>query len=45
MMECGAAMMEQEPVQIYLDRPFVYMIVDCKENVPVFIGVVREIEG
>lgn len=45
MMTEGCAFMEQEPIEIYLDRPFVYMIVDCEENVPVFIGVVREIEG
>ena len=45
MMTEGCALMEQEPIEIYLDRPFVYMIVDCEENVPVFIGVVREIEG
>ena len=41
--EC-CAMLEEEPVTIYLDRPFVYMIVDCEENVPVFIGVVRSID-
>lgn len=32
-----------EPIQpkiVYLDRPFVYMIIDCEENLPVFIGTV-----
>lgn len=24
--------------EVYLNRPFVYMIIDCKENIPVFIG-------
>ena len=43
MMAEGCAMIEQEPVQIYLNRPFVYMIVDCENNIPVFIGGVREI--
>lgn len=23
---------------VYLDRPFVYMIVDCEEDIPIFIG-------
>lgn len=28
---------------VHLNRPFVYMIVDCKVNFPVFIGTVTEI--
>lgn len=35
-----------EPVEkriVYLDRPFVYMIIDCQENLPVFIGTVTEL--
>ena len=28
---------------VYLDRPFVYMIIDCQENLPVFIGTVTEL--
>ena len=35
--EC-APLLEHE---VYLSRPFIYMIVDCKENVPVFIGAVK----
>lgn len=27
---------------VYLDRPFVYMIVDCENGVPVFIGTLME---
>ena len=42
-MEAGSEMME-EPAKVYLNRPFVYMIVDCEEMVPVFIGVVRSVE-
>lgn len=34
----------EAPTRIYLDRPFVYMIVDCENNVPVFIGVLRGVE-
>lgn len=37
--EC-AVMMEQE---VYLNRPFVYMIIDCEENVPVFIGALMSL--
>lgn len=29
---------EEEPKVVYLDRPFVYMIVDYEKNVPIFIG-------
>lgn len=29
--------------KVYLDRPFVYMIVDCSENLPVFMGTCMEI--
>lgn len=29
--------------QIYLDRPFVYMILDCQTNTPVFIGTMLDI--
>lgn len=34
--------LRQEIVRITLDRPFVYMIIDCEENLPVFIGTVLE---
>ena len=29
-----------EPKYVYLDRPFIYMIVDNSTNLPVFIGYV-----
>ena len=28
----------EEPKEIILDRPFIYMIVDTEENLPLFIG-------
>ncbi len=28
---------------VYLDGPFVYMIVDCEENVPIFIGTIMHV--
>lgn len=34
---------EKKKVKIYLDKPFVYMIVD-KNNVPLFIGAATELE-
>ena len=32
-------MMEDEIRSVYLDRPFVYMIIDCETKVPVFMGI------
>jgi len=34
--EC--VMIEPEPKQVYLDRPFVYLLIDCETNLPFFIG-------
>ena len=36
----SAAAVEEKPKQVYLDRPFVYMIIDCENNLPLFIGTV-----
>lgn len=33
-----------DPIEITLDRPFVYMITESKTNIPVFIGVVTDIK-
>lgn len=30
--------------QVYLDRPFVYMLIDCENNIPFFIGTAMDIE-
>lgn len=39
---------EEEPVEeikyVYLNKPFLYMIIDCKENLPIFIGTVNSME-
>lgn len=32
-----------EPLKVDLDRPFVYMIIDCNTQLPVFMGVVESI--
>ena len=36
-MNDGAAAEPTEPKEVYLDRPFVYMLVDCENNIPFFI--------
>ena len=38
-----AAVMPKKTVEVKLDRPFVYYIVDCNTNLPIFMGVVTEI--
>lgn len=32
-----------EPKTVYLDRPFVYMVIDCENGLPLFIGTVLDI--
>jgi len=41
---CGASPPPTSPKEVYLDRPFVYMLIDCKNNVPFFIGTVMSVE-
>uniref|UniRef100_UPI004055D659 serpin family protein n=1 Tax=Agathobacter sp. TaxID=2021311 RepID=UPI004055D659 len=38
------AMPETESQQVYLNRPFVYVIIDSKEQLPLFMGTVMSIE-
>lgn len=38
----GAAPMEEEPKRVILDRPFVYMLIDCETNIPFFIGTMMD---
>lgn len=42
-MACGSAMNPEEPKTVYLDRPFVYMLIDCENNVPFFIGTMMDV--
>ena len=42
-MKDGAAAEPTEPKEVYLDRPFVYMIVDCENNIPFFIGTMMDV--
>lgn len=31
-----------EPKTVLLDRPFVYMLIDCDTNLPIFIGTMMD---
>lgn len=44
-MKNGSAMIKPDDVKkVYLDRPFVYMIIDCETNIPIFIGTVMDVD-
>lgn len=32
-----------DPKEVRLNRPFVYMIIDCENNLPIFMGTVRDL--
>ena len=40
----ATAMPTQQPKEVILDRPFLYMIVDSENNLPIFIGTVNSVE-
>lgn len=35
----------EPPKEVYLERPFVYMLIDCETNLPFFIGTMMDVEG
>ncbi len=39
----GAAVEMEKPKEVYLDRPFVYMLIDCENNIPFFIGTMMDV--
>lgn len=41
-MNCEGAMIPE--YRVYLDRPFVYMLIDCETNLPFFIGTQMSME-
>jgi len=44
-MKAESAMKPLEPPkEVYLDRPFVYMLIDCETNLPFFIGAMMDVE-
>jgi len=38
------AFVEEEPKIVCLDRPFVYMLIDCESNVPFFVGTMMNLD-
>ena len=42
-MAAGSAAPPEDPKEVYLDRPFVYMLVDCENNIPFFIGTMMDV--
>lgn len=41
----GAAYIEEDIKTVTLDRPFVYMLIDCEQNLPFFIGTMMDMES
>ena len=41
----GNGALPSEPKEVYLERPFVYMIVDMENNLPVFMGTVMSVDN
>ena len=42
--ECCVELLPVEYKEVYLDRPFVYMLIDRENNIPFFIGTTMSIE-
>ena len=40
----GGSGAPDEIKEVYLDRPFVYMLIDCETNIPFFIGTVMDVD-
>jgi len=40
---CESAMESPEVKTVRLDRPFIYMIIDCENNQPVFMGTLNQV--
>ncbi len=38
-MEKAAALIEEEPLEVYFDSPFVYIVMDMDREIPLFIGI------
>lgn len=39
MMECTSAFIEENPIDVYFDSPFIYIIMDMDKEIPLFIGI------
>ena len=44
-MVAEGAMEMEEFKEVILDRPFVYMLIDCETNLPFFIGTMMDVNG
>ena len=33
-----------DPLSVYLTRPFLYLLIDCEAGLPLFVGMVRELD-
>ena len=42
-MDTEGAIMYEEYKEVYLERPFVYLLIDCETNIPFFIGTAMQI--
>ena len=40
---CLTSEIEPEPYKVYLDRPFLYMIIERHTGIPLFMGTVVEL--
>lgn len=40
----GCAAVYEEPKVVILDRPFVYMLIDCEAGIPLFIGTMMDMK-
>ncbi len=43
-MNDAGALPPERMMEVYLDRPFVYMIIDCESELPVFMGTVMDLQ-
>ena len=44
-LECGSAAIEMDYKEVVLNRPFVYMLIDCETNLPFFFGTMMNVNG
>lgn len=44
-MDASGEMVMDDYKEVILDRPFVYMLIDCETNLPFFMGTMMDMEG
>lgn len=45
-MDTESAAIEPQVIKyVYLERPFIYLLIDCENNLPFFIGTVMDVNG